>query len=112
MLEETDVETAKIGITEEARTTSIKYQEHVPCSYGYKLVSDISKFQPGFKSELRADASEVFLDEMISLADYFITKNLLQPKRKPRLSELMAFNLIHFVKHKGLMRMKNQDISK
>ena len=82
-LEEKDVETAEIGITEEATKTSVKYQEHVPCSYGYYVVSDIPEFQPGFKSELRPDGAEVFLDEMKAIADDFITTHLLQPKRKP-----------------------------
>ena len=69
LLEEKDVETAEIGITEEATTTSVKHQEHIPCSYGYYVVSDIPEFQPGFKSELRPDAAEVFLDEMKAIAD-------------------------------------------
>ena len=90
LLDEKDVETAEIGITEGATSTSVKYQEHFPCSYGYYVVSDIPEFQAGFKSTLRSDAAEVFLDKMKSIADDFITKHVLQPKRKPRLSELTS----------------------
>ena len=54
-----------------ATTRAVKYQEHVPCSYGYYIVSDIPEYQPGFKSDI---AAEVFLDEMISIADEFNTK--------------------------------------
>ena len=87
-VEKKDVETTEIGITEEATSTSIKYQEHVPCSYGYYDVSDIPQFQPKFKSELLMDAPEVFLDEMKAIADNFITNHLFKSKRKPRLQEL------------------------
>ena len=41
LLDEKDVETATVGITEETTSTSVKYQEHVPCSFGYYVVSDI-----------------------------------------------------------------------
>ena len=97
LLEEKDVETAEIGITEEGTSTSIKYQEHIPCSYGYYVVSDIPEFQPKFKSELRLDAPEVFLDEMQAIADDFITNHVFQPKRKPKVAELSSSQRHHYL---------------
>ena len=42
-----------------------KYQKHVACSYGYKLVCIDDKFSKPFKSYLREDAVYNFISSMI-----------------------------------------------
>ena len=42
-----------------------KYQKHVVCSYGYKLVCVDDKFSKPFKSYLSKDAAYNFINSMI-----------------------------------------------
>ena len=60
------------------------------------MVSDIPEFQSKFKSELQLNAPEVFLDEMQTIADDFITNHVFQPKQKPKVAELSALQRHHY----------------
>ena len=47
-----------------------KYQKHVACSYGYKLVCVDDKFSKPFKSYLGKDAVSSFISTMIEEGKY------------------------------------------
>ena len=47
-----------------------KYQKHVACSYGYKLVCFDDKFSKPFKSYLSNDAAYNFINSMIKESKY------------------------------------------
>ena len=47
-----------------------KYQKHVACSYGYKLVCVDDKFSKPFKSYLGEDAAHTFISNMIEESKY------------------------------------------
>ena len=49
-----------------------KYQKHVACSYGYKLVCVDDKFSKPFKSYLGKDAVYIFISSMIEESKYCI----------------------------------------
>ena len=48
-----------------------KYQKHVACSYGYKLVCVDDKFSKPFKSYLGADAVSNFINDMVEESKYY-----------------------------------------
>ena len=50
ILKEIEVETTDIGIDEDQSSTSVTYQEHEPCSYGFYVVSDIPEYNSRYKS--------------------------------------------------------------
>ena len=56
-----------------------KYQKHVACSYGYKLVCVDHKFSKSFKLYLGKDAIYNFISSMIEESKYCsdVTKNIL-----------------------------------
>ena len=47
-----------------------KYQKHIACSYGYKLVCVDDKFSNPFKSYLGEDAVSNFISSMIEESKY------------------------------------------
>ena len=47
-----------------------KYQKHIACSYGYKLVCVDDKFSKPFKSYLGKDAVYKFIKSMIEESKY------------------------------------------
>ena len=47
-----------------------KYQKHVACSYGYKLICVDDKFSKPFKSYLHEDAVYNFISSMIKESKY------------------------------------------
>ena len=47
-----------------------KYQKHVACSYGYKLVCVDDKYSKPFKSHLGKDAAYNFISNMIKESSY------------------------------------------
>ena len=47
-----------------------KYQKHIPCSYGYKLVCVNDKFSKPFKSSLGKDATSNFISSMTEESKY------------------------------------------
>ena len=47
-----------------------KYQEHISCSYGYRLVCVDDKFSKPFKSYLDKDAVYIFNSSMIQECKY------------------------------------------
>ena len=49
-----------------------KYQKHVACSYGHKLVCVDDKFSKSFKSYLGEDAVYYFVSSMIEESKYYI----------------------------------------
>ena len=60
-----------------------KYQKHIACSYGYKLVSVDEKFSTSFKTYFGEDAIHNFINSMIEESKYCsdvmkkkLTKNL------------------------------------
>ena len=53
------------------KSYSNKYQKDVACSYGYELVWVDNKFSKPFKSYLREDAVQNFIDSMIEESKYF-----------------------------------------
>ena len=60
-----------------------KYQKHIACSYGYKLVCVDDKFSKPFKTYLGEDAVYNFIDTMIEeskccreVIKKYLTKNL------------------------------------
>ena len=88
LLKPYEVETSPVGVTEGARSQSIPYQEHIPCSYAYKVVSDVPEYQPPLKLKISENAASDFLNDLKEVADYIMTTHILHPKRKPRLQEL------------------------
>ena len=48
-----------------------KYQKHIPCSYGYKLVYFDNKFSKPFKTYLGKDAVYNFINSMIEENKYY-----------------------------------------
>ena len=52
-------------------TYTNKYQKHVTCSYGYKLVCVDDKFSKSFKSYLGEDAVYNVISSMIEESKYF-----------------------------------------
>ena len=48
-----------------------KYQKHVACSYGYKLVCIDDKFSKSFKSDLDEDAVYNFISSMIEKSKHY-----------------------------------------
>ena len=49
-----------------------KYQKHVACSYGYKLIRIDVKFSKPFKSHLGKDAVYNFINSMVEENEYCI----------------------------------------
>ena len=47
-----------------------KYQKHIACSYGYKLVCVDDKFSKPFKTYLCKDAVYIFIYNMIEESKY------------------------------------------
>ena len=47
-----------------------KYQKHISCSYGYKLVYVVDKFSKLFKTYLAEDAIYNFINSMIEERKY------------------------------------------
>ena len=47
-----------------------KYQKHITCSYGYKLVYVVDKFSKLFKTYLAEDAIYNFINSMIEERKY------------------------------------------
>ena len=60
-------------------TYTNKYQKHVVCSYGYKLVYVDDKFSKSFKSYLGKDALYNFISSMTEESKYYndVIKNIL-----------------------------------
>ena len=50
-----------------------KYQKHIACSYGYKLLFVDDKFRKPFKTYLAEDAVHNFINSMIKGSKYCIT---------------------------------------
>ena len=48
-----------------------KYQKHVTCSYGYKIVCVDDKFIKRFKSLLRKNAVDNFISSMVEESKYY-----------------------------------------
>ena len=61
-------------IPEESYTN--KYQKHIACSHGYKLVFVDDKFSKPFKTYVGEDAVYNFINLMIEESDDILTKNL------------------------------------
>ena len=60
-------------------TYTNKYQKHIACSYGYKLVCVDDKFSKPFKKYLVKDAVYNFINSMTDESKYcsdILTKNL------------------------------------
>ena len=66
----------------------MKYQEHIPISYAYKVVSDIPDYPPPLEHELCENTAEKFLEEMKKLSDHIMTEYILKQKPKPELKDL------------------------
>ena len=60
--------------SDSTQSKTVKYQEHTPCSYAYKVVSDIPDYQSPVKHELCEDAAEKFLDEMKEVSEHIMTE--------------------------------------
>ena len=89
ILKEMDVETSSIGISEEGTSKTINYQQHVPCSYSYKVVSDIPDYQPELKlSDVSENVAKDFLDDIQNVADHIMTEYILKLKAKPHENQL------------------------
>ena len=84
ILKETGIETSLIGISEEGTSKTVKYQDHVPISYAYKVVSDIPDYQPELKlSDVSENVAKDFLDDIQNVADHIMTEYILKLKAKP-----------------------------
>ena len=67
ILKETEAETLPIGISEEGTSKTVKHQEHVPCSYAYKIVSDVPNYQPELKisENISENAAKDFIEDIL-----------------------------------------------
>ena len=90
ILKETEAETSSIGISEEGASKTVKYQEHVPCSYAYKIVSDVPNYQPQLKisENISENAAKEFIDDIQQVSDHIITEYILKLKAKPHENQL------------------------
>ena len=60
LLKSLEVETSPVGVTEGVKSKSIPYQEHVPCSYAFKVVSDVPDYRPALKHKISENAASDF----------------------------------------------------
>ena len=89
ILKEQDVETSPIGISEDGNSKTVRYQEHIPCSYAYKVVSSVPEYQPELKlSNVSENAAKDFLTDIQHVADHIMNEYILKQKAKPRLNQL------------------------
>ena len=58
------------GMLNPNESYTIKYQKHVACSYGYKLVCVDGQFSKPFKSYLGKDSVYNFISSMIEESKY------------------------------------------
>ena len=90
ILKEMDVETLSIGISEEGPSKTLKYQEHVPSIYAYKIVSDVPDYQPELKisENISENAAKDFINDIQEVSDHIMTEYILKQKAKPHVNQL------------------------
>ena len=66
----------------------MKIQEQIPCSYGYKLVSDVPGLQHTVKLGFGEDVALKFMREMRELAEKIMTEHIMNPTPRPRYDQL------------------------
>ena len=82
ILKSCDVETSPVGVSSHTKLRTVPCQKHVPCSYAYKVVSDVPQYQPPLKQNISENAAAEFLNDLDEITNLIMTEYILKQKRK------------------------------